>query len=333
MKKVHKTVDAQGVSAVKWSYANENHLFTLLGNRQRSGKLYGMLLLVLLTLSFFNPASASDTLNVMEVPHSLIFPEGEFFAGDSVFIEVVLGAVDSNIQDAWGYRIDLNVTEDAVFPTSLTQDHTTTWMMNGTFSDSVGLHPAEDVIELYAERTDDGSETGYGEVVGIWLHVGEDGVTADELVSIGGGVITVENVDMSPFGSGNGYLGQQNNAEGGVGSHAGEGGSLDNVEVGVKSQAGGGVITVENVDMKNAPQVPKLTAYPNPCEDRLNLSGLSDGENQVELIGLAGRVWARVQTGGSMHVTMNVADVNPGVYILRIQAETGEVETRKIWVQ
>lgn len=67
--------------------------------------------------------------------------------------------------------------------------------------------------------------------------------------------------------------------------------------------------------------------YPNPANNSLNLSNISD-VNKIEVYDVTGKLIRTIATEGVENVTIDVTDLNTGVYILNATNKTG-VQTTK----
>jgi hypothetical protein len=91
---------------------------------------------------------------------------------------------------------------------------------------------------------------------------------------------------------------------------------------------------VTNIDVAGMGQIAEtntLTVYPNPASDNLNINFGSVKSNVVlSLYNIVGQeVYTHVEKNASTSV-IPVANLNTGIYILRVQNEDGEVITRKV---
>ena len=70
---------------------------------------------------------------------------------------------------------------------------------------------------------------------------------------------------------------------------------------------------VEEVDMNN------ISIYPNPATSNINIKSNMNGEGQVTLIDMTGRVIKNVNLTDMSNATINIEDVADGVYFIKMQ--------------
>lgn len=105
------------------------------------------------------------------------------------------------------------------------------------------------------------------------------------------------------------------------------------------SQADGGLIMVENVEMKRglaqeAPSpLPNWKAYPNPCQETLWISLEDNQQGIARLFSLTGQPVAQTILQSGVKVPMNTSSLQPGVFVLQLTLENGTVTTSKIIVR
>lgn len=76
-----------------------------------------------------------------------------------------------------------------------------------------------------------------------------------------------------------------------------------------------------------------IKVYPNPVKDVLTITNVSNESLSVELYNILGKRIMAVNSGSPDPITMNVQDLNNGVYILQIRNSVGDSSTRKIIIE
>ena len=105
------------------------------------------------------------------------------------------------------------------------------------------------------------------------------------------------------------------------------------------AQSDGGLIMVENVEMKWGADLaldqkaPVWKAFPNPCQETLWISLEEDQRGTARLLTLSGQQVAQVEMTMAGRRELNTASLQPGIYFLQLSLEDGSQETRKITVR
>lgn len=73
-----------------------------------------------------------------------------------------------------------------------------------------------------------------------------------------------------------------------------------------------------------------LTAYPNPVQKKLNLRFQNPGQFQIRLFNVVGKPVRKMSLQGNV-TTLSVSDLEPGVYILRYQTDSGKEGVKRIF--
>jgi hypothetical protein len=87
-------------------------------------------------------------------------------------------------------------------------------------------------------------------------------------------------------------------------------------------------VTVQVVTGLDENHIDGLTVYPNPAKDHLNIAA-DVNINNVMLYNFAGQVIVNTQVNNNAYM-LNASNLNPGVYMLRIDTEKGSVTKRII---
>ncbi|HZH87504.1 MAG TPA: T9SS type A sorting domain-containing protein [Brumimicrobium sp.] len=70
-------------------------------------------------------------------------------------------------------------------------------------------------------------------------------------------------------------------------------------------------------------QLENVSIYPNPTKDILNFKGLENGEYQIAILDLSGRV-VQPAVVYTSNTTLNLADLQNGIYLVRITRDNSE---------
>ncbi len=62
----------------------------------------------------------------------------------------------------------------------------------------------------------------------------------------------------------------------------------------------------------------QFNAFPNPCVDVITISGFSNDAAEVVLVDISGKIVLQQKLPASMVHQINLATLQPGVYILRV---------------
>ena len=62
-----------------------------------------------------------------------------------------------------------------------------------------------------------------------------------------------------------------------------------------------------------------ISAYPNPCTDRLNIDLPSNDNALIALFNLAGQKVGNIETNGQSRVEIDVSQFNAGMYLIAVQ--------------
>ena len=76
----------------------------------------------------------------------------------------------------------------------------------------------------------------------------------------------------------------------------------------------------------------KISVYPNPAQDMLNIYNQQIIINQVSVYDMQGREVLRKDNVGDFATTLNVASIAPGLYVVKIIGE-GQTATKRIVIQ
>jgi hypothetical protein len=82
----------------------------------------------------------------------------------------------------------------------------------------------------------------------------------------------------------------------------------------------------------NTPDTKQFSVYPNPARDVVNITSLANSSSTVMIMDLAGRTVASTTLNASGSTTMNISQLNSGVYFIRIASENGQ-HTEKLILQ
>ena len=66
-----------------------------------------------------------------------------------------------------------------------------------------------------------------------------------------------------------------------------------------------------------------VKVYPNPTAGELRLQGLEQGWAQATVLGLDGKVYQQQSLAGKLETTLEVSDLRPGMYLLRLENASG----------
>jgi hypothetical protein len=69
----------------------------------------------------------------------------------------------------------------------------------------------------------------------------------------------------------------------------------------------------------------QLKMYPNPATDQLNIDGRFEANTQIELYSTVGQLVKRVEAVEAGHVTLDVSDMNAGIYMIKVGSQTAIV--------
>ena len=78
------------------------------------------------------------------------------------------------------------------------------------------------------------------------------------------------------------------------------------------------------------PALPEFVIFPNPATTQLTISVTDDFIESVQLFDTSGKMLKSQDTGQNARVTLNIEDVVPGLYFVRLQFESGSVNTKVI---
>jgi hypothetical protein len=163
-------------------------------NRLLDAKNLFFYLLILCGL-FTNVAKAqyNDTLNIHDLGFQINAPNVILNQGETATLEIVLGSSAVPINDAIGFDIELELGENAVFPTQPEFLLDGSWFFPSASGDTIQhANASNGTIGLQGSQTS--GQTGHGRVFRIVLEASEDGVQAADLIAAAGGIVLVEDL-------------------------------------------------------------------------------------------------------------------------------------------
>ena len=87
-----------------------------------------------------------------------------------------------------------------------------------------------------------------------------------------------------------------------------------------------GLVNVKDVESK------KINVYPNPATSTVNVQLVDNSQANIQLFNLVGQVVMSEQVNGQDMVTLNVSNLNNGIYMLKVN-QNGKVYTSKVVVR
>jgi PKD repeat protein len=84
--------------------------------------------------------------------------------------------------------------------------------------------------------------------------------------------------------------------------------------------------------ISTTPETKQFSIYPNPARDVVNITSSVNGSSTVMIMDLAGRTVASTTLNASGNTSMNISQLNSGVYFIRIASENGQ-HTEKLILQ
>jgi hypothetical protein len=126
--------------------------------------------------------------------YGVSYPGGTFDAEESITYTVWLGLESVPQDSVVGFDLSFELTDDAIFPSSLSPDFSTSWIADGdSMTVSVTLNESTRSLRIEAERLS-GSRSGHGCIVTFTLKSASNQVTADQLLNgMGSGsIITID---------------------------------------------------------------------------------------------------------------------------------------------
>ena len=140
-------------------------------------------------------AQSYSSLDVAQHDFKIIAPSGTLQAGETATFFIELGTSASPVSDAVAFDIELEIGAGAEFPAPGKMNINDSWVVNPTHANTQEIRkPAQRKLRLHAVRTDGNSQSGYGELFHIQLKAQVSGISADKLISSGGGLIIVEDI-------------------------------------------------------------------------------------------------------------------------------------------
>jgi Secretion system C-terminal sorting domain len=76
---------------------------------------------------------------------------------------------------------------------------------------------------------------------------------------------------------------------------------------------------------------PLAAVWPNPANSEISVARYTDNSSnsKAQIFDLSGRMLVEKQFGGEHSTTININDLQPGTYVMRVQGENGKIHTEK----
>lgn len=188
-------VAAQGAVAVQAPVRTFFNAFaqSFAKQNRRSRPFRPLLLLLVVTEIFATDTNAQspDTLTIQTLGYQISAPNVTLNAGETATLELEAGTSTDPVSNAYSFSIDLELGEDAAFPTEDDVTFDGSWFFSGvTPVTSVSLNAGNHSLTVEGSRTT--AQTGSGKVFQIKLKAARSGIHAADLIKTAGGIITVE---------------------------------------------------------------------------------------------------------------------------------------------
>ena len=124
-------------------------------------------------------------------------PEGLFDSGDTIEYTLLLGDVNSPMNNLIAIELQLDLADYASPPSPFYLDTTGSWMFEGTELDySIDYTANLGRLDIIAERQDGSSASGDGKAFNFRLICSRNNIEAADLILDDGGIILVENIEL-----------------------------------------------------------------------------------------------------------------------------------------
>lgn len=159
-------------------------------------------LLVSCLLLGFSPlqsmAQTPSEIDLANFSHVHSVSGGTLNANQAGTLSFELGSLASPAADVLGLRLDIELSDEAVLPTSsLVLDFDGSWLCDGLeVSQSVTVNGSTRILHIELALSDNVAQSGYGLVLSFPLVSAFNNVAASSLVANLDGIVIVENIDM-----------------------------------------------------------------------------------------------------------------------------------------
>lgn len=191
------SVAVQGTAAAQDTSMLKNSGFAIANRAKHSLKgLLGHFTLTICLLLSLNSRGISQnngTLDIASVGFSVSGPSQVLSLGESVTLTVEIGDASSTVSQATDFELDLELSEDVLFPSQPDIEFTDSWFFDSaTVDTTVSLSSSDRIISIDGHRNS--SVNGYGQFLEITLVAGKDGVNPMSMIQSGTGIILIEDI-------------------------------------------------------------------------------------------------------------------------------------------
>lgn len=143
-------------------------------------------------------AQQSQWVDLSTISHEISFPGGILQAGDSLQIEIRVGTESQPLDQVTGFALELELSALAQIPSSPSLQLENSWLNeDDALQDQSYSDPGSLLLFLEANRSNQESRKGYGELLSLTLICNTDSTQPQDLiVQLGGGMAIIDNLDM-----------------------------------------------------------------------------------------------------------------------------------------